>query len=141
MQLEAPKPRSGQPHQFRAPTDMVTANKSTTSGTINYLYYSYTSTRTMSSQGEEPKKFEPKKPVQLDPPKDDPISLEYLSKCDGENIHTSYQFVQGLRQQDSMQAQIKIFPLLWQSRYCKPSRVFNFKLTGSFAVRLTHLHN
>ena len=95
----------------------------------------------MSSQREEPKKFEPKKPVQLNPPKDDPISLEYLSKCDGENIHTSYQFVQGLRQQDSMQAQIKIFPLLWQSRYCKPSRVFNFKLTGSFAVRLTHLHN
>ncbi|OCK90305.1 progesterone binding protein-like protein [Cenococcum geophilum 1.58] len=39
----------------------------------------------MSSQGEEPKKFEPKKPVQLDPPKDDPISLEYLSKCNGIN--------------------------------------------------------
>ena len=33
---------------------------------------------------EEPKKkFEPKNPVQLDAPKDDPISLEYLAKCDG----------------------------------------------------------
>ena len=83
---------------------MVTTNKSTTSGTINYLYYSYTGTQTMSSQGQEPKKFEPKKPVQLNPPKDDPISLEYLSKCNGENIRTSYQFVRGLRRQDSMQA-------------------------------------
>ncbi|KAK8196583.1 hypothetical protein M8818_006748 [Zalaria obscura] len=32
--------------------------------------------------------FEPKTPVQLDPPKDDPISLEYLSKCDG--THEGY---------------------------------------------------
>jgi membrane-associated progesterone receptor component len=28
-------------------------------------------------------KFEPKTPVQLEPPKDDPITLEYLAKCDG----------------------------------------------------------
>ncbi|KAI5274217.1 hypothetical protein E4T47_02686 [Aureobasidium subglaciale] len=28
-------------------------------------------------------KFEPKQKVELDPPKDDPISLDYLSKCDG----------------------------------------------------------
>ncbi|KAI5206547.1 hypothetical protein E4T38_03753 [Aureobasidium subglaciale] len=27
-------------------------------------------------------KFEPKQKVELDPPKDDPISLDYLSKCD-----------------------------------------------------------
>lgn len=27
--------------------------------------------------------FEPKTKVELDPPKDDPISLDYLSKCDG----------------------------------------------------------
>lgn len=27
--------------------------------------------------------FEPKTPVNLDPPKDDNISLEYLAKCDG----------------------------------------------------------
>ena len=32
---------------------------------------------------EEPKNFEPKKPVSLDPPKDDPISSEELAKCDG----------------------------------------------------------
>lgn len=31
----------------------------------------------------EPKRFEPKVPVQLDPPKDDPISQEELAKCDG----------------------------------------------------------
>ncbi|KAF2277340.1 cytochrome b5 [Westerdykella ornata] len=29
--------------------------------------------------------FEPKEPVQLAPPKDDPITLEYLAKCDGTN--------------------------------------------------------
>lgn len=29
-------------------------------------------------------KFEPKTPVQLDPPKDDPISVEDLAKADGE---------------------------------------------------------
>ena len=81
----------------------------------------------MSSQEEEPKKFEPKKPVQLDPPKDDPISLEYLSKCDGENIHTSYQIVQGLRRQDNMQARREIFPLLWQSRYRKTLSSFQFQ--------------
>lgn len=28
-------------------------------------------------------KFEPKVPVQLDPPKDDPISLEELAKANG----------------------------------------------------------
>merc|ERR1712059_43212 len=35
----------------------------------------------------EPKKerFAPKVPVQLDPPKYDPITLDYLAKCDGEH--------------------------------------------------------
>lgn len=33
----------------------------------------------------EPKRFEPKVPVQLDPPKYDPISVEELSKCDGKS--------------------------------------------------------
>jgi len=28
-------------------------------------------------------RFEPKTPVKLDPPKRDPISLDYLAKCDG----------------------------------------------------------
>ncbi|TKA75119.1 hypothetical protein B0A55_05018 [Friedmanniomyces simplex] len=32
--------------------------------------------------------FEPKQKVELDPPKDDPISLDYLSKCDGS--HADY---------------------------------------------------
>jgi hypothetical protein len=31
----------------------------------------------------EPKRFEPKVPVQLDPPKHDPITPEELAKCDG----------------------------------------------------------
>lgn len=30
--------------------------------------------------------FEPKQKVELDPPKDDPISTEYLSKCDGKSM-------------------------------------------------------
>ncbi|PLB54345.1 cytochrome b5 [Aspergillus steynii IBT 23096] len=37
----------------------------------------------MSGQDPGKKRFEPKVPVQLDPPKDDPISVEELSKCDG----------------------------------------------------------
>lgn len=28
-------------------------------------------------------RFEPKTPVELAPPKDDPISLDHLAKCDG----------------------------------------------------------
>ena len=36
-------------------------------------------------------KFEPKTPVQLDPPKDDPISLEDLAKASGMATH----FAQG----------------------------------------------
>lgn len=36
-------------------------------------------------------KFEPKTPVQLDPPKDDPISLEDLAKASGMTAH----FAQG----------------------------------------------
>ncbi|PHH71798.1 hypothetical protein CDD80_4989 [Ophiocordyceps camponoti-rufipedis] len=31
-------------------------------------------------------RFEPKVPVQLDPPKDDPISLEQLAKANGESL-------------------------------------------------------
>lgn len=43
----------------------------------------------MSSHEPEPKQFNPKQPVQLDPPKDDPITYEELSKCDGECIPPS----------------------------------------------------
>ena len=32
---------------------------------------------------QEPKKFAPKDPPKLDPPKDEPISLGDLAKCDG----------------------------------------------------------
>ena len=35
------------------------------------------------SHVEEPKSFAPKKPVQLNPPKDDPITPSELKKCDG----------------------------------------------------------
>lgn len=38
---------------------------------------------------EEPKRFEPKTPVNLNPPKDDPITLDYLAKCDGMSIPDS----------------------------------------------------
>lgn len=37
----------------------------------------------MADHEEEPKRFSPKVPVQLDPPKYDPITVEELSKCDG----------------------------------------------------------
>ena len=33
-------------------------------------------------------KFEPKNPVKLDPPKDDPISVDQLAKCDGRQDHS-----------------------------------------------------
>lgn len=36
-----------------------------------------------SERVEEPKNFTPKNPPNLDPPKDDPISVEELAKCDG----------------------------------------------------------
>lgn len=35
----------------------------------------------------ERKRFEPKQPVKLDPPKDDPITMEELSKCDGMDLY------------------------------------------------------
>ena len=38
-----------------------------------------------SDHAPEPRNFAPKQPVQLDPPKSDPISLDYLSKCDGKD--------------------------------------------------------
>ena len=37
----------------------------------------------MSGHVPEPKNFEPKTPVSLNPPKDDPISPDYLAQCDG----------------------------------------------------------
>lgn len=35
-------------------------------------------------------RFEPKTPVTLNPPKDDPISLDYLAKCDGTCAHARH---------------------------------------------------
>ncbi|KAI9682562.1 MAG: hypothetical protein M1822_006860 [Bathelium mastoideum] len=43
----------------------------------------------------EPKNFEPKVPVQLDPPKSDPISLDQLAKCDG--THEGYPTYVGIK--------------------------------------------
>ena len=37
----------------------------------------------MADNEAQSKRFAPKVPVQLDPPKDDPISPEELAKCDG----------------------------------------------------------
>jgi hypothetical protein len=37
-------------------------------------------------------KFEPKTPVNLAPPKDDPISIEFLSKCNGKLFPGSHLF-------------------------------------------------
>ncbi|EGX88339.1 progesterone binding protein, putative [Cordyceps militaris CM01] len=40
-------------------------------------------------------KFEPKEPVQLNPPKDDPITLEELSKCNGVDSDKIYVAIKG----------------------------------------------
>jgi hypothetical protein len=47
--------------------------------------HSQENTTIIMSEGttEKKGKFEPKNPVKLDPPKDDPISAERLAKCDG----------------------------------------------------------
>ncbi|KIW01645.1 uncharacterized protein PV09_06831 [Verruconis gallopava] len=38
-----------------------------------------------ASTEQKKERFAPKVPVQLDPPKDDPITPEYLAMCDGEH--------------------------------------------------------
>ncbi|CAG8949973.1 hypothetical protein HYFRA_00004305 [Hymenoscyphus fraxineus] len=45
----------------------------------------------MSASG----KFQPKTPVNLDPPKDDPISQEFLSKCNGVDGGLCYVAIKG----------------------------------------------
>ncbi|KAG0645047.1 hypothetical protein D0Z07_9275 [Hyphodiscus hymeniophilus] len=40
-------------------------------------------------------KFEPKEPVQLDPPKNDPISQEFLAKCNGVDSEFCYVAIKG----------------------------------------------
>ena len=39
-----------------------------------------------SGHVQEPKNFTPKDPPKLDPPKDEPISLGELAKCDGTTV-------------------------------------------------------
>lgn len=41
-------------------------------------------------------KFEPKVPVQLNPPKDDPITMADISKCDGERNKCMYIGIKGI---------------------------------------------
>lgn len=47
----------------------------------------------MTGEQDVTKRFEPKTPIQLNPPKDDPIKLDYLEKCDGklQALYTSMQ--------------------------------------------------
>ena len=68
LELEAEKPKPNlTSSQFSSP-----------------LSFSRNTTIIMSEGTTEKKgKFEPKNPVKLDPPKDDPISAERLAKCDG----------------------------------------------------------
>ncbi|KAL3424273.1 cytochrome b5-like Heme/Steroid binding domain-containing protein [Phlyctema vagabunda] len=40
-------------------------------------------------------KFEPKTPVNLNPPKDDPISLDHLAKCNGNDGNPCYVAIKG----------------------------------------------
>lgn len=57
--------------------------------------------------------FEPKQKVELDPPKDDVISLDYLSKCDGTKQTSSGRDTNLTMK---IQANMKAFPLTSQSR-------------------------
>ncbi|KAL5348729.1 hypothetical protein ACLOAV_006149 [Pseudogymnoascus australis] len=41
-------------------------------------------------------KFEPKTPVTLNPPKDDPITVEHLSKCNGTDGYPCYVAIKGV---------------------------------------------
>ncbi|OBT71385.1 hypothetical protein VF21_09491 [Pseudogymnoascus sp. 05NY08] len=41
-------------------------------------------------------KFEPKEPVTLNPPKDDPITVEHLSKCNGTDGYPCYVAIKGV---------------------------------------------
>ncbi|KAF8538745.1 progesterone-binding protein [Trichophaea hybrida] len=43
----------------------------------------------------EPKNFEPKEPVQLAPPRDDPITLEELAAADGRDPNKVYVAIKG----------------------------------------------
>ncbi len=55
-----------------------------TNPTPNHHELPFPPTTTMSSgHVPEPKNFEPKTPVHLNPPKNDPVSVQHLSKCDG----------------------------------------------------------
>ncbi|KAL2043279.1 hypothetical protein N7G274_003585 [Stereocaulon virgatum] len=52
----------------------------------------------MSKSGHvnEPKKFTPKDPPKLNPPKEDPITMEELAKCDGtHSSHLTYVAIMG----------------------------------------------
>jgi hypothetical protein len=62
--------RASQPRSLTSVADSSHQNSITRTNQINRI------TKKMS--------FEPKTKVELDPPKDDIISLDYLSKCDGE---------------------------------------------------------
>ena len=68
-------------------TLLTTRHQSPTRSIIlQYQHY----THIQSKQAKEKMSFEPKTKVELDPPKDDIISLDYLSKCDGELDFDSY---------------------------------------------------
>ena len=38
----------------------------------------------------EPKNFEPKEPVKLNPPKEDPISVTQLAECNGKQVSMGF---------------------------------------------------
>jgi hypothetical protein len=55
-------------------------------------------------------KFEPKQKVELDPPKDDPISLDYLSKCDGVLLIRSFTACVGRFTDESLEGTHEGYP-------------------------------
>lgn len=73
------------PYQHIEPYRTRQPNQPTYSSLNTLLYHGLLVLTRMASS--EPKPFAPKNPVQLDPPKDDPISVENLAKCDGTSPH------------------------------------------------------
>jgi hypothetical protein len=74
---------------FGSHTSTIADHTSSVADTLDYLPNRH-STHIESEQAKDKMSFEPKTKVELDPPKDDIISLDYLSKCDGEFDSSSH---------------------------------------------------
>jgi hypothetical protein len=74
---------------FGSHTSTIADHTSSVADTLDHLP-NQRYTHIQSKRATEKMSFEPKTKVELDPPKNDIISLDYLSKCDGELDFRSY---------------------------------------------------